>query len=66
MMQRIVTVRTPLKFSGGWWAESYGGSTMNANMIAALNAEMTKVINARFAESLEGFRKQALALKKKK
>ncbi len=37
-----------------------------ANMIAALNAEMTKVINARFAESLEEIRKQALALKKKK
>jgi len=35
-------------------------------MIAALNAEMTKVINARFAESLEEIRKQALALKKKK
>ena len=35
-------------------------------MIAALNAGMTKVINACFAETLEEIRKQALALKKKR
>ena len=34
-------------------------------MIAALNAELSKVINARFAESLEDVREQALALNKK-